>query len=57
MYCESVLWLFLTLPWVGLQCVIVMFPDQTHLLISLFSQSVSEKKYENDETAFNYART
>ena len=28
----SVLWLFLTVPWVGLQCVIVVFPDQTHLL-------------------------
>ena len=28
----SVLWLFLTLPWVGLRCVIVVFPDHTHLL-------------------------
>ena len=26
----NVLWLFLTAPWVGLQCVIVVFPDQTH---------------------------
>ena len=25
----SVLWLFITLPWVGLQCVIVVFPDHT----------------------------
>ena len=24
--------LFLTMPWVGLQCVIVVFPDHTHLL-------------------------
>ena len=24
--------LFLTVPWVGLQCVIVVFPDHTHLL-------------------------
>ena len=23
---------FLTVPWVGLQCVIVVFPDHTHLL-------------------------
>ena len=23
----NVLWLFLTVPWVGLQCVIVIFPD------------------------------
>ena len=27
-----VLWLFLTVPGVGLQCVIVVFPDHTHLL-------------------------
>ena len=24
------LWLFPTVPWVGLQCVIVVFPDHTH---------------------------
>ena len=29
----NVLWLFLMVPWVGLQCVIVVFPDHTHLLI------------------------
>ena len=28
----NVLWLFLTVPWVGLQCVIVIFPDHTQLL-------------------------
>ena len=28
----NVLWLFLTVRWVGLQCVIVVFPDHTHLL-------------------------
>ena len=27
----SVLWLFLTVPCVGLQCVIVVFHDHTHL--------------------------
>ena len=27
-----VMWLFLTVPWVGLQYVIVVFPDHTHLL-------------------------
>ena len=27
----NVLWLFLTMPCVGLQCVIVVFPDHTHL--------------------------
>ena len=25
-------WLFLAVPWVGLQFVIVVFPDHTHLL-------------------------
>ena len=28
----NVLWLILTVSWVGLPCVIVVFPDQTHLL-------------------------
>ena len=26
----KVMWLFLTVPWVGLQYVIVVFPDHTH---------------------------
>ena len=29
----NVLWLFLRVLWVGLQCVIVVFPDHTHLLL------------------------
>ena len=29
----SVLCLFLTVPWVGLQCVIIAFLDQTHFLV------------------------
>ena len=29
-----VLWLFLTVPWVGLQCAIVVFSDHTHFLNS-----------------------
>ena len=28
----NVLWLFLAVRWVGLQCVTVVFPDHTHLL-------------------------
>ena len=28
-----ILWLFLTVPWVGLQCVIVVFLDHTSLLL------------------------
>ena len=31
----NVLWLFLTVPWVGLQCVIVVFPDHTQFLFFL----------------------
>ena len=31
-----VLWLFLTVPRVGLQCVIVVFPDHTHLVFNHF---------------------
>ena len=27
----NALWLFLTVPWVGLQCVIVVYPDHTHI--------------------------
>ena len=30
----NVLWLFLIVPLDGLQCVIVVFPDHTHLLFS-----------------------
>ena len=26
----NVLWLFLTVPWVGVQCMIVVFPDHTY---------------------------
>ena len=32
-----VLWLFLTVPWVDLQYVIVVFSDHTHLLFNLIS--------------------
>ena len=28
----NVVWLFPTVPWVGLQCMIVVFPDRTHLI-------------------------
>ena len=31
----NVLWLFLTMPWVGLQFVSVVFPDHTPLLFYL----------------------
>ena len=35
----SVLWLFLKVPWVGLQCVIVVFPDHTHILLSVAAEN------------------
>ena len=31
----NAMWLFLTMPGIGLQCVIVVFPDHTHFLIYL----------------------
>ena len=31
----NVLWLFLTVQWVGLLSVIVVFPDHTHLLFAI----------------------
>ena len=32
----NILWLFLTLSWIGLQWVILVFPDHTHLLFIVF---------------------
>ena len=38
----NALWLFLTVLWVGLQYVIVIFPDHTHLLFLVeFEQGTS----------------
>ena len=37
----NVLWLFLSVPWAGLQCVIVVFSDHTHLL---FGEELTGKK-------------
>ena len=39
----NILWLSLTVPWVGLQCVIVVLTDHTHLL---FGTSIFSKLYE-----------
>ena len=35
----NVLWLILAVRWVGLQCVIVVFPDHTHLLFDSESRT------------------
>ena len=37
----NVLWPFLTVPWVGLQYVIVVFPDHTHLLYNIFWETMT----------------
>ena len=39
----SVMWLFLNVPWVDLQCVIVVFSDLTHFLTRLLFSSYSMK--------------
>ena len=35
LYTVIVLWLFLEVPWVGLQCVTVLFPHHIHLLLPI----------------------
>ena len=37
----NVMWLFLTVPWVGLQYVIVVFPFHTHLFLVLIIPKLS----------------
>ena len=32
----NIMWLFLTMPWVGLQFVTVVFPDHSHLLFVVY---------------------
>ena len=38
----SVLWFFLTVLWVGLQCVIVVFHDQTHFVSDSINFNVQQ---------------
>ena len=40
----NVLWLFLAVPWVGQQYVIVLFLDHTHLLFS-YKRTLSESLF------------
>ena len=40
----NVLWLFLMVPWVGLQCVIVVFQNQTPLLFGRVKHLTAEIK-------------
>ena len=46
----NVLWLFLTVPWVGLQCVIVVFPDHTHLHFIVMLSSLITKLWVRRQT-------
>ena len=41
----NVQWFFLPVPWVGLQCVIVVFPDHTQLLFFLISKKSAGGTY------------
>ena len=56
----NVLWLFLTVPWIGLQYVIVVFPDHTHLLFGTIQSymppgplKIKEKSYSTDAPPSN----
>ena len=40
----NVLWLFVTVPWVGLRCVTVVFRDHTNLLLESFNMTGNLKK-------------
>ena len=52
---DNDLWLFLAVPWVGLQCVIVIFPDHTHLLFkSLFAPEICLMSHEVRHNAKKY---
>ena len=41
----SFLWPFLTVLWVGLQCVIVILPDHPNLLFQLWINNILKIKY------------
>ena len=47
----NVLWLFLTVAWVGLRCVIVVFSDHTHLL---FVRQCSVNNISSNQWDINY---
>ena len=46
----SVLWLLLRPPWVGVQCVIVVFPGHTHLLFCLSKDIINSQSNYTDST-------
>ena len=52
----NVLWLFLMVPWVDLQCVIVVFPDHTHLLFVVHPLVLMNRLNKTESTVFLYCR-
>ena len=46
------MWLFLTVPWVGLQCVIVVFPDHTTYFFLFFYDCTDLVLIEQFDTGF-----
>ena len=38
----NVLWLFLAVPCIGLQCMIVLVPDHTHLLFEAMTMIITD---------------
>ena len=48
----NVLWLFLAMPWVGLQCVAVVFPDNTYFLCILLVQCLLKTNDQGAECSF-----
>ena len=51
----SVLWLFLVVPCVILQCVIVVFPDHTYLLLEMCKRRVFCSTNERKTSEMNEA--
>ena len=47
----GVLWLFLVLPWVGLQCVIVLYPSHTRLLFFTVHKMSFHEKIKTGESS------
>ena len=45
----NLLWLFLTVPWIGLKCVIEVFPYHTHLLFALIYMILVHKSIDPDK--------
>ena len=47
------MWLFLTVPWVGMQCVIVVSPGYTHLRFAMYKNIHGESQEEKSQDPVN----